>query len=182
MADTAPANLSQQFLVQSFTKLEAIRRFRVLKDFLNYRFFNLEPGIDRAAAFQKFVGEYSQTNSRANLEYDIAFVQSLSDQFIDQFTAKTAKTLLTQIEDGIKNAPAVILYVAFELPDPELKRIGQYFKTNFGPEILVDIQFNPALIGGCALSYKGIYRDFSIKQKIEQRQKELLSTLLSYRK
>ena len=181
---TAPKSslspLAAKFLTLSLAKRQALRRFRVLKDYLNYKFYSVPADVSDQDAFTQFSANYVREIARAGLEDDLKFIYDLGPEYLNQFKPNALKDALQDIEQAITSAKIVIVSLALELPDPEITKLGQFIKTNSGPQVLIEIQYDPALIGGCALSYNGVYRDFSIRRKIEENKKGILNTLLTY--
>jgi len=78
---------------------------------------------------------------------------------------------ITQKEfDETKNKIEAIeplhISVPVELPDEEIAKIIAKLRQEYGKEFLMEIKFDKSLIGGCALSYKGVYKDYSVKAKL----------------
>lgn len=61
--------------------------------------------------------------------------------------------------------PVVIITLATTLPKEEIRRLGQWFRRNVDPQILLDIRQNPDIIGGCQLIWRGFEGDFSLRKK-----------------
>ena len=76
----------------------------------------------------------------------------------------------------------VTLYLPFDMPRSELVKLGKWFKENVSPETVVDIQYQPELIGGGAFSWKGQIQDYSLRARIEASKKQILNSLLAFEK
>lgn len=76
--------------------------------------------------------------------------------------------------------PVLLIYIAFEADDQTIYQIGMNLKKSFTSITLFDIKVNPALIAGCALSFGGIYRDYSLKAKIEDKKSEILESFKKF--
>jgi len=57
------------------------------------------------------------------------------------------------------------LFLPKEIPDEELEKIANYLRES-NKNLLLEIKIEPELLGGCALSYKGVYKDYSLKTKL----------------
>jgi F0F1-type ATP synthase delta subunit len=84
------------------------------------------------------------------------------------------------LEKDIKTIEPLILYLPYELPDEEISQIGTKLRADYGNKFLIEVNIDPNLIAGCALSFKGIYKDYSIKQKIADNKQQILSTFRQY--
>ncbi len=57
--------------------------------------------------------------------------------------------------------------LAYEPSQASLEKISSWVKTNIGEKILLDIEYDPSLLGGAKISYKGRYLDATLKRQIE---------------
>lgn len=173
---------AQLFLSNTFTRHEATRRLQLIKDLVNYRLFDCAPGTDLATILPQFKQKLEGELEQAHTEADLQFIGTLGEKFINNFNPTRLSEQFQVLEDLIKNCKLVMLYIPFEIPEVEIKKLGVWFKQNLGNNSLFEIEFDSNLIGGCAISYNGIYRDYSIKQRIDDNKKRVLDILLSYRK
>lgn len=174
--------LVSSFLEKNFTKAQAQRRLRVLQDFLNWALFEnsgKELGSDSIKTFVD--SKLINTDPKFYL-MDGQFMESLGVEYMRQFDARNLTKQLGELESGIGKTRQVVIYLALELPPAEIERLGQWFKQNVGSDCLIDIQYKASLIGGAALSFGGTVKDYSIRARIESEKKEILKTLLDFRK
>lgn len=85
----------------------------------------------------------------------------LSDQ-------KSQFDFLEKIKDYLKNLPVIKIEVAFLISQKAIEKISQWLKKEVGKKIILDIYFNPAIVGGAILEYEGKYRDFSLAKEIDK--------------
>lgn len=78
--------------------------------------------------------------------------------------------------------PVVTLSVPMEIPEVEAERVGQFVRRTFGKTVIVDFKVNPAIIGGCGMSWKGVYYDFSLPYYIKKNREKLITLINSYAK
>lgn len=129
-------------------------RLKLLRLFLNQKFFN------------------SQFDETSLPEADLNWLKSLGEDTHKQFTHLNTEEILQKLEQDVQQIETVKLFVAAELPQSGILKIGRWLGQNY-PGFLFDIKIDPDLIGGAALSYKGIYKDYSLKARIEERKEEL---------
>jgi F0F1-type ATP synthase delta subunit len=175
-------NLILPIITTSITKNQAIRRLRVIKDFTNYLLFDANNSQD----FNKVVQNYSQDRLRKHLTdahsaEDLNFIQSLGIQYFSTFTKVSLNEVFGDISKILDQCKIVTIYIPFELPEQELQKIGGWFKENMGNSVLIELSYDPNLIGGCAMSYQGVYKDFSLSEKIHQNKVQILQSLTSYK-
>lgn len=172
----------QILLINTFTKNEMLRRLRMLSDLINYKIFKLGNTSDLKKVFEAVKLEYSQQSFHPHFEADLEFFEGLSENFYAGFLPEHASTQLEAIEKQVSETKIILIYVPFEMPEIEIQKLGKWFKQNMGPLILFDLVFDPSLIGGCALSLNGIYKDYSLKQKINDNKSLVLEQLTGYKK
>jgi F0F1-type ATP synthase delta subunit len=76
---------------------------------------------------------------------------------------KALEEMLTQL----KELPTVQLTLAFEPTQHNLGHIHEWLIRTLGTHVLVDVLYQPNMIGGAAVSYQGKYFDGSLAQKLE---------------
>lgn len=68
----------------------------------------------------------------------------------------------------IEAAPELTIFLARELPDEALVKMGQKARALFGDQLFLDFKVDRELLGGAALVWKGKYRDYSLRAKFEE--------------
>lgn len=84
------------------------------------------------------------------------------------------------LEKEIAKFIPLTIYLTFEPDEATLTQIGQYGRKIFGPSLLFDVKYDPRLIAGAALVWKGVYRDYSLRSKIEERKMLILDTFKKF--
>lgn len=111
--------------------------------------------------------------------WDLNWLKTLPPTFWQQFNKENVYHIFTKLEEEIKLKPILTMYLTFEPDQSTTSQIGTSVRKNFGP-VLLDIKFDPNLIAGTALVWKGIYKDFSLKSKIEQRKEEIIQSFKKF--
>lgn len=180
MENVSKSNIVSQFLAKTYTKTQAYKRLRILKDFLNYKYFQGGAGVTNLKELTDgFYRDYSKENYDPETLTDIGFLSELPESFYSVFSKENINSSLTLIEKEIEIDNNVTIYIPFEMPKDDMEDVGMWFKKNFGENTLFELSFDPSLIGGCALSYKGHYRDFSIKNILSQNGPAINTLLLN---
>ncbi len=184
--------LVTKFLTHTYTKAESLRRIRVVKDFINHILF-----IDTdKKSFDEQLASYQQKTILPLNEVDQAWMKELGSEFFQVFSPsgtesnvttsskeyKPSTTIFRELEAAIQKAPIVTIYLAFSPSAADLQPVNDWIKKELGPAMLYEINYNTQLIGGCAFSYKGIYKDFSLKNKIDANKQIVLKTLGEYKR
>ncbi len=90
-----------------------------------------------------------------------------------------AGQIMQTLEKDLQQIEPLIVFVATQMPPAEIAKLGKWIRANFPQVLIFNIKLNPNLISGCALSYKGIYKDFSLLSAMENKKEEIRQTLRS---
>lgn len=136
-------------------------RLRVLKSYLSSQFFQGESNEEFAAS-------------------DSTWLSSLSPSFFQQFTKDNISEIFNDLESRINKLKILTMYLPFDADELTLSRIGEFARKNFNSLLVLDMKFDPNLIAGCALSWGGIYKDYSLRSQIDQRKGEILESFKKF--
>ena len=105
---------------------------------------------------------------------DLNWLKSLPESFYQKFNKENVYEIFSALEKTSDNLPILTMYLAFEPDEITLSQIGPVARKTFNlPLLLLDIKVDPNLIAGTALSWKGVYRDYSLRTKIEEKKTEI---------
>lgn len=147
-------------LKDTFTLALLKHRLRILKSNLLRNFF--EPGA------------YKKPNETISPQ-DLNWLNSLPPSLYQQFTKDNVYQIFEAIEAKVNSIPVLLIYLPFEADNQAIYQIGTFLQKNFDSLFLFDTKFNPALIAGCALSWKGVLRDYSLRARIEEKKAEIMT-------
>lgn len=156
-------NQADQLLALCYTQSEAARALRIIKDYLNQRFFSKPPTPKPPSPQQT------------------SLINQLGQSFFDHFQADKLADQITELEEEINQTKLVTIYLPLEMPPQELERLGQWIKANLGAQTLFEPKLDPSLIGGCALSLKGVYKDYSLRQLLKDNHEAVMKSLTSFK-
>ncbi len=118
---------------------------------------------------------------------DLNWLKSLPPFFYQQFNKDNVYKIFADLESNIAALQPLIIYLSFPADDSSATQIGIFARKTFGSPrggagnmLLLDTKFDPNLIAGIALSWKGIYQDYSLRAKIEGRKAEILEEFKKY--
>lgn len=177
--------LTSQVIKGTFSKNELLRRSRLLNDFLSFRLFNSE-GIaikDLKEQIQKFFAAHSQNTPELSvLAQEADWLNSLTEEFFSKFTKENFNVVFENLEKELVSTVPVIIYLPFFMPEKEQKELGEWLKKNVSDSILFETTYDPNLIGGCSLSYRGVTKDYSIHGRIEANRQTITEDLKGFKK
>lgn len=168
--DTQPANtdpiltsLLEAIISSSSTQIQALRKLRILKEKL------------LAGLFIKS-NEPSAQSITVTIP-DQQWLDGLDKRFLSQFDHNNISQLFESAEKEIKKIPVLTIILPIELPEKETAELTNKLRRDYGKNFLIETKLDHNLIAGPALIWKGIYRDYSVKAKIEARKTEILKIL-----
>lgn len=138
------------FLKDTYTLSQLKHRLKILRIKLSQQFFG---------------GQSEDTLS----PLDLKWFDSIPKELLSLFNKDNYSRLISDMELSLSKLQMLTVYLPFEANDDALKDIGTKSRQLFGEQFLLDIKYNPELIAGCALSWKGIYKDYSLHARIEER-------------
>lgn len=106
---------------------------------------------------------------------DLIWLKSLDAKFYSQFNKDNVYRIFEGLEETVTKLPTLVIYLTFEPGDDTISQLGLSARQTFNlPNLLLDVRFDPGLIAGAALSWKGIYRDYSLRTNIDSKKAEIL--------
>lgn len=115
------------------------------------------------------------------LKEDLDWLNSLPEQFYQQFNKDNVYTIFENLEKLVLNLNPLTIYLTFEPDDITLAQIAAYARKTFdNSNLLLDIKFDPKLIAGCSLVWKGVLKDYSLKVRIEEKKEEILTNFKQF--
>lgn len=160
-----PPELVDQILFNTFIQTLALKRLLLLKNLAIGKLFGQK---DSAKAADAVSSEQQM------------WLDSLDKDLFHHFTQSNVYKLFDDAEKVIKEIKPLTVYVSFDLPEKEISKIGQLLRQDYGKNFLIEIKLDPNLIAGCAFVWNGIYKDYSLRHKINENRQAVLSTLKGY--
>ncbi len=114
------------------------------------------------------------------LEKDLAWLKSLPPAFWQNFTKDNVYDLFSELEKQKNNLKVLTIYLSFDPDENALSQINAMARKEFTSFSLLDVKFDPNLIAGAALVWKGIYKDYSLRAQIAGKQTEILASFKKY--
>jgi F0F1-type ATP synthase delta subunit len=74
---------------------------------------------------------------------------------------------LDRTKEEIEKRPLVKLTLAISPEPPFLEKMYKWFLDTTGKQLLLDISIDQNILGGLLITYEGLYRDLSLKSKLD---------------
>ena len=86
-----------------------------------------------------------------------------------------------EVDKFIASLSPLTIYFVFMPEEGQVKEIGEWLRKSLNnPRLLFNVKVDPGLIGGCAVVYKGVYKDYSLKAKISENKGKLIEEFRKY--
>ncbi len=156
-------DLTTTFFSTTYSIQQARSRIRLLRTHLLTYFFQ---GAD--------------TEKPSLTKTEDPWLSSLDETFYKQFSSQNVYQKIKELESTIASLKPLIIYLAFDIPEEEINKIGIWIRENLQSGVLFDIRTDQNRIGGCAFSRIAKYKDYSVRARIETKRDTVLSTLKSF--
>lgn len=167
-------DLFEKIIASTYTVGDLKRKSLLVKTFLEGLFF------DANDAYVDLL------DTQDKLWLEALFETKLEKPTIETLTlpnniSKTNITaLFERFEEKIKTINPLTVMLANPIPDTQIEALTTSLRKKNGSEFFLDIKYDPSLIGGCALVYNGIYKDYSLKKTLEENKEKIREIALKY--
>jgi hypothetical protein len=150
-----------KILITTYTIASLKKRLKALKSRLSEHFFG------------------GDTN-KGMVQEELDWLNTYGVQFLSDFQKETFYQSMGKIEQIVSNIKPLTIYLAFDPGDEQIKQIGTKVREVFTQKLVIDLKFNPELIGGSAFIWNGVYKDYSIRSRIQQDKDKILQSFKSF--
>lgn len=144
----------------------------ILKDTFSLTQYKTRVRLLKSNLLKTFFGNENETA----LAYpqELAWLKTIPPNFYQNFNKDNVYQIFSNMDQEIAKLPTLTILLTFEPDDATLSNLGTFARKLFGPYLMLDIRLDSRLIAGTALIWKGVYRDYSLRAKIEERKVEIL--------
>ena len=164
-------------LLTAYTHEDALRRFDLVREFLETTFFvKTETANSLAARLQDFI-----TTKKEITSIDAAALLSYGKEFYTGFTPENFSGLFNEFEQNLVHTPTITMYLPVGVDESDVIRLGKWFKLNIRKDALMRVHTDPGTAGGCAFVWKGVYHQYSLNLWGSAERPEFLRVIDSYK-
>lgn len=161
--DQLTTQLMSLFISNCYTTHKVNKRVRNLKNFLTQKIFNSE-GLDEEIDSE-----------------ELEWVSNLDESLLEKINKDNLGPIFQKIDADLKALKVLTIYFAVQIPQNELDRLGIWLRQNFLKDMLFESRLDPTLLAGSALVWNGVYKDYSIRAKIQEKKIQLIESLKTFR-
>jgi F0F1-type ATP synthase delta subunit len=148
-----------KILETTFTIHDLRQKIRILKNFVGHSLFASQMPLD------------PEVNNFTS------WLEDLGSEFLAQFNQSNYSTLFGEMEKKVESLPNLVIYFAIETTSGQLNSVGKWLRESYGSNFIFDPKYDPSLIAGCAFVWKGVYKDYSLKAKINENHQQILEVI-----
>lgn len=124
---------------------------------------------------EEFINNYFAHDNATNIDAYCSKLpgdlpQLFKDLFLQRPTDSQSQTdYKNKIDTLIKKlytCRIVEMTLAFKPDNAAITYFSDWIKKNVGSDAIIDLQFNPSIVGGAQIIYNGMYKDYSIRKKL----------------
>lgn len=108
------------------------------------------------------------------------WIKNLPQNLLSEFNKDNLTLSFENIQKQILGLETLTLYLTFDPDELTLTQLGEHIRKTFGRIIMLDIKYDPNLIAGVALVWRGLYKDYSLKSKIEEKKGDILKNFQTF--
>jgi F0F1-type ATP synthase delta subunit len=102
-------------------------------------------------------------------------IEKLENENVITKDAEKNRIFFENLKNYLLKITQIKIEIAFKPSRKFIEKISLWLEKNFGEKIIVDLYFNPEIVGGAIIEYKGKYLNYSLAKKID----ELISKRIS---
>ncbi|MEK7611421.1 MAG: hypothetical protein AAB486_03575 [Patescibacteria group bacterium] len=171
---TETNQLLETILTNTYSTADLRNRLTLLREFLEDYFFTPHEHPNLIFLLNEFFVKKDESRDEFNA------LNAWGYGLYSQFTKENLYPALDSIEKSAADLPTVTLFLPFAPTPYETPRLGKWLRSNVDPRALMEVKIDISLIGGCAVSYKGIYRDYSLKYYLLRSKVAILKAIGDY--
>lgn len=121
--------------------------------------------------------------SKGSLDEARMWANSFNEKLLDEINQDNFRQIFNSNDKFISEASSLSIYFVFVPDEKQIEEIGQWLRKSLNNQKLIfSVKVDPSLIGGCAIAYKGVYKDYSLRAKIGANKEKLVEEFRRYLK
>ncbi len=109
------------------------------------------------------------------------WLEGFDQSVLEGITSNQFSAMSEHIDKFISNLNPLTIYFVFVPEEKQIEEVGKWLRQNLKNDRLIfNVKIDPALIGGCAIVYNGVYKDYSLKEKISKNKNLLIEEFRKY--
>lgn len=119
-----------------------------------------------------------ETSSEAKAQ---KWLKGFDKNLLDGITSSQFSAMSEHIDHYISTLNPLTIYFVFLPDEDQVAEMGGWLRKSMNnPRLIFNVKVDPNLIGGCAIVYKGVYKDYSLRAKISANKEKLIEEFRKY--
>lgn len=107
--------------------------------------------------------------------------KTLREYVGDESSREILSKMLSDLKKTLEELAVVKLTLAFEPAESTVNKIITFIRQNLAENTVLELRFEPKILGGAIFEFKGLYKDYTLKSKLDEvfknKREELFSSL-----
>jgi len=82
--------------------------------------------------------------------------------------SQSKERILRKLRDEVSHLEKISITVAFRPSRNSLEKMASQVRKQYGSNMVMEVHYNPEIIAGAEIVYKGIYRDVTSRKKLDE--------------
>ena len=112
---------------------------------------------------------------------DSQISKNLREYIGDGTSQEVVSEKLSDLKNSLADLAVVKLTLAFEPSESTIDKIITFVRQTLSEKIILEVRFEPKILGGVILEFRGLYRDYTLKSRLDEvfknKREELLESL-----
>lgn len=98
----------------------------------------------------------------------------------EQVTGKSVYDNFEVIQKELDALPTTTIYVPVKFPQKELQDMGEWFRREIQPNMMLEVKVDVSTVGGCAIVWGSVYHDISFRYFMRKKRAEVITMFNMY--
>lgn len=123
---------------------------------------------------------YKQQGSKSPKPEE-TWLKNFDEQILKTVTSESFSSVFKAIDEFINQIKPLTIYFVFIPDQDQIQEIGTWLRKNLNnPKLIFNVKTDSLLIGGCAIAYKGVYKDLSLRARIHEKRELIIGQFKNY--
>lgn len=96
------------------------------------------------------------------------FIKYLEKEGVISENIENNRIFFEQLKNYLLKLPQIKFEIAFKTKGDFLNKLSFWLEKTLGKKLILDLYFNPEIVGGVIIEYQGKYFNFSLAKKIDE--------------
>ncbi|OGH19174.1 MAG: hypothetical protein A2868_00020 [Candidatus Levybacteria bacterium RIFCSPHIGHO2_01_FULL_40_15b] len=94
--------------------------------------------------------------------------RTLAEHIGNETSTEALSRKISDLKKSLDGLVVVKLTLAFEPSTSTIDKILAFLRQNFGEQTILELRFESKILGGVIFEFKGLYKDYTLKSRLEE--------------